>query len=203
MKANLKFLNSLFEVAHVEYQTYDITNHKLIFSSGFAHKILGYSMEEYYKLSDDFFKELVHPDDRQTVLDSVNKIIHSSAPEVVEMTVRVRKHDGDFLWVHSRQMVYEKDEINNICTVIRESKDVTEVVLLEDALREKVKQLQTISYKNSHLLRSPVASIIGLINLVEEHHLISQHNIEIFNYLKHAIEKLDTVIHEINNIAKT
>jgi hypothetical protein len=51
------------------------------------------------------------------------------------------------------------------------------------------------------LLRGPVASIIGLIDLFEEKDIISSHNLQIFNFLKQAIEKLDVVIHEINDIS--
>jgi signal transduction histidine kinase len=99
-------------------------------------------------------------------------------------------------------MVLDKYEARGHYTIIREAEDVTRLVELQDQLREKVQQLQTISYKNSHLLRSPVASIIGLVNMVEEQGITSDHNLQVFNFLKQAIEKLDDVIHEINEIAK-
>ncbi len=53
--------------------------------------------------------------------------------------------------------------------------------------------------KNSRLLRSPVASIIGLIDLVEERGIASEHNKRLFEFLKKAIMKLDSVIYEIND----
>ncbi|MDB5005659.1 MAG: domain S-box protein [Mucilaginibacter sp.] len=202
MKPDLKFLHSLFEVSHVEYQAYDLNNHKLLFSSGLAHKLLGYTTDEYCRFSYDFYKDLVHPDDRDKVHEAIDKILHSPKGEVVEMTIRLLKADGNYIWVYSRQMVFEKDEKGELCTIIRESEDVTNFIRMQDELREKVQQLQTISYKNSHLLRSPVSSIIGLISLVEAQGITSEHNMQIFNYLKQAIEKLDNVIHEINEIAE-
>ena len=202
MKPEGRFLNSLFEVTHVEFQTYDLFNHRLLFSSGLIHRLLGYSADEYADLSDEFYKSIVHPDDYQLVQQAMDKLMHSKDGEVVEMTIRLRRIDGVYLWVHSRQMIYEKNPANHICTTIREVEDVTQLVEIQHELKAKVEQLKVISYNNSHLLRSPVASIIGLIDLVEEHEITSEHNKQVLQFLKESIIKLDSVIYEINNLAR-
>ena len=202
MRPGAKFLHSLFEVTHVEFQTYDILNHKLLFSSGVVEQLLGYTHDEYLNLSEDFYKNILYPDDVKTVQDTINKLLQAKGGQVVEMTVRLRKRDGNYIWVNSRQMVYEKDRDNHISTIIREVEDVTQLVELQDELKAKVEQLKIVSYKNSHLLRSPVASIIGLVYLVEEHGITSEHNRQILSYLKDAIMKLDNVIYEINDAAR-
>jgi PAS domain S-box-containing protein len=102
MEPSAKFLNSLFEVAHVEFQTYDLDKHKLIFSSGLAHKLLGYTEREYYKFSRDFYMDLVHPDDRKIVFEAIDKIRHASKSEIVEMTVRLRRRDGVYGGIRAR-----------------------------------------------------------------------------------------------------
>lgn len=202
MRPGIYFLHSLFEVAHVEFQTYDLSNHKLVFSSGLAHQLLGYSKDEYFNLSHDFYKNIVHPDDFQKVQETVKKIIQSKQGEVIEMTLRLRRSDGYYIWVYSRQMIYEKDHNDHICTVIREVEDVTKLVDIQKELKEKVEQLKAVSFKNSHLLRSPVASIIGLVDLIDEQGITNEHNRQILNFLKDAIKKLDAVIHEINDTAR-
>ena len=195
-------MRSLFEVTHVEFQTYDLFNHRLLFSSGLIHRLLGYSEDEYVNLSDDFYKSIVHPDDFEVVQKAMEKLMQSKNGEVVEMTVRLRKSDGVYMWVYSRQMIYEKNPNNHICTTIREVEDVTKLVEIQYELQEKVEQLKVISYNNSHLLRSPVASIIGLINLIEEHEITSDHNKQVLHFLKESIIKLDSVIYEINDLAR-
>ena len=202
MRPGAKFLHSLFEVTHVEFQTYDILNHKLLFSSGVVQQLLGYTREEYANLSEDFYKNILYPDDLQTVQDTIDKLFKAKDGQIVEMTVRLRKHDGNYIWVYSRQMIYEKNPVDHICTIIREVEDVTQLVELQEELKAKVDQLKVVSYKNSHLLRSPVASIIGLVDMVEEHGITSEHNRQILFYLKEAIMKLDEVIHQINDAAR-
>jgi PAS domain S-box-containing protein len=202
MKPDIKFLQSLFEVSHIEYQSYDLTSQKLVFSSGVAHQLLGYSVEQYYSFSDHYFKELVHPEDRQKVEETIQKVYNAKDGEVVEMTVRLRRADGNYIWLYSRQMILERADNGHHCSIIREAEDITSFKELQAKLCEKVNQLQSISYTNSHQLRSPVASIIGLMGLIEEKHITSEHNLEVFGYLKQTISKLDTIIREINEMTR-
>jgi len=202
MRVGAKFLNSLFEVAHVEFQTYDIYNHQLVFSSGLAHQLLGYSSEEYFNLSKDFYKNIIHPDDFQIVQDNIEKICRAEKGEIIEMTVRLRRSDGIYIWATSRQMILERNNKRNTCKIIREVEDVTRLVEIQNELEERVKQLKVVSFKNSHLLRSPVSSIIGLVDLIDEDGITSEHNVKIFNFLKQTITKLDDVIREINDAAE-
>jgi len=202
MVQGIKFLHSLFEVAHVEFQTYDLTDHKLIFSTGVVRQLLGYPEDEFYSMSNDFYKNIIYPDDYAKVQETMARIRRAKKGEVFEMTVRARRIDGNYIWVRSRQMIYERSAKGTKCIIIREVEDVTELIELQDELKRKVAQLKEVSYKNSHLLRSPVASIIGLVDLIEEHGIASDHNKEILHFLKESIRKLDDVIHEINDTAR-
>ncbi len=202
MENESKFLKSIIEVSHVEIQSYDFQNHRIIFSSGIAEKVLGYTKEEFGEVSRNYYEGIIHPDDKEKFMASIDKIIHSSTGEIIELTARFRRVDGVYKWLYTRKMVCERDERGFPSLITTVAEDITEVIEMQNKLREKVQQLQSISYKNSHLIRSPVASIIGLINLIEEKDITSAHNMQIFNLLKQAMEKLDDVIHDINDITE-
>lgn len=202
MKPGLKFLHSVFEVAHVEFQTYDIAHQHVLFSSGMVGQLLGYSDTEYAGLSKNFYESIVHPDDMEKVKQTIHRVIAAKSGDVIEMTARARNSSGEYMWLYSRQMIYQKGGKGNSFTIIREVEDVTRLIELQNSLGEKVEQLKAVSFRNSHLLRSPVANIIGLVNLIQENGITDEHNREIFHFLKDAIIKLDEVVHEINHMAK-
>src|ERR1700760_4647693 len=127
MKPGLKFLHSVFEVAHVEFQTYDLSHQKLLFSSGMIHRLLGYSEAEYAALSHDFYKHLIHPDDVEMVKHTIDRVLSARPGDVIEMTARLRKADGHYIWLYSRQMLYDKHPGEETFTIIREVEDVTRV----------------------------------------------------------------------------
>ena len=164
--------------------------------------MLGYPEDELVDLSGDFYKSIIHPADFHIMLETIKKILQLKNSQVIEMTLRVRRSDGHYIWVNSRQMIYQRTPDGKVCSIFREVEDVTKVVELEHKLEAKVEQLKVVSYKNSHLLRSPVANIIGLVGLIEEQGITSERNRQIFHFLKEAITKLDDVIHEINNAAR-
>lgn len=201
MEPDIKFLHTLLEIAHVEFQTYDLFNQKLVFSSGIARRFLGYTEEEYLQLSEHYSQTIVHPDDIDKVQNTIENVLKAESGQIIDMTVRLRRSDGSFAWLYSRQMVYERSDNDQLLTVIREVEDVSQMIALQHSLQEKVNQLKVISFKNSHLIRGPVATIIGLIELIEDRPITSQQNKEVLNFLKDTITKLDGIIHEINDEA--
>ncbi|MCX2745909.1 tetratricopeptide repeat protein [Mangrovivirga sp. M17] len=66
-------------------------------------------------------------------------------------------------------------------------------------LREKNHTLAKYAFYNAHKLRAPVASILGLIDLILRTNL-SQKESELVNSLKKSANKLDEAIHEIKDI---
>jgi signal transduction histidine kinase len=146
---------------------------------------------------------VIHPDDWPNVREYLEKLIHSAPGEVLDMTYRVRRIDGVYLWIYSRKMVTDRDKDGNPCTITTILEDISDFIQLQDQLQEKVRQLEAISYRNSHEVRGPVASIIGLVDLIEEKEITSAHNKQVFTYLKDAILKLDKVIHEVNDLSRT
>jgi len=201
MEPDIKFLHTLLEIAHVEFQTYDLFNQKLVFSSGIARRFLGYTEEEYLQLSEHYSQTIVHPDDIDKVQNTIENVLKAESGQIIDMTVRLRRSDGSFAWLYSRQMVYERSDNDQLLTVIREVEDISQMIALQHSLQEKVNQLKVISFKNSHLIRGPVATIIGLIELIEDRPITSQQNKEVLDFLKDTITKLDGIIHEINDEA--
>jgi PAS domain S-box-containing protein len=197
MEKDRKFIKSLIEVSHIEFQSYSFYHKKLIFTSGVSKKILGYTTKEFNALSRNFYEGIIHPDDQKLLHEKTEEIKNSLPGQVVEMTLRYRRADGVFIWMYTRKMVTKRNKQNYPCNIITVAEDITSFISLQQELKEKVDQLEAISWKNSHLIKGPIASIIGLVNLIEEEEITSQHNREVFEYVKQVLQRLNIVIGEI------
>ena len=195
-----QLLKSVFEISHVQFHSYDVGHMRLICSSGVAEKVLGYTAEEFAAFSGEYFKQLIHSDDWQLANETAQKVLRSAPGEIVEMTARYRRANGTYIWIFTRRKVSKRTKTGHPKELIVMAEDITEFVDLQLQLKEKVEQLENISWKNSHELRAPVANILGLIGLLNEK-VEGQHNHQILLYLQQSIEKLDSVIREINAIA--
>lgn len=193
----INFIRSVIQVAHVEFSSYDVNNHGLIYSSGLAAEILGYTEEEMYEFSHNYNDEIIHPDDINMMHQKWQDIMSSSPGQIIEAIARYRKKDGDYIWGYTRKMVSEWDKDGNPLRITTVAQDITELVSMQIELERKVSQLEKISYMNAHELRGPVASILGLTNLMTNDGLIGEYNREILQHLSRTVTKLDTVVSEL------
>ncbi len=173
----------------------------LIYSSGHAEELLGYTKKEFKELSSNYFASIIHPDDLETSEEIIERLRNSQVGEIVECTLRVRNASGDYQHLFIRDIVFERNDQQTPVKFSTIVQDVTQLVELEKALGEKVDAIRKISYKNSHELRAPVAKIIGLVDLLKTDNFKTEYNERIFRHLEETVKKLDDVIHEINNLS--
>ncbi len=201
MALNLAFIRSLHKASPVAFGAIDLFTDELIYSSGHAERLLGYSKQELKELSKNMFEAIVHPEDLEISRKTIEQLKSSEVGEVIESTLRVKNGKGEYLHLFIREIVFERDSQDTPLKFSSIVQDITHIVRLEKELAEKVESIQKISFKNSHDLRAPVANIIGLVDLLKEENFKTAYNEKIFRHLEETVKKLDEVIHEINEIA--
>lgn len=65
-----------------------------------------------------------------------------------------------------------------------------------DKIKKQNASLEEIAYIQSHTIRRPLSSILGLIDIIDKSKLDDE-NAKLFEYMKQAAQELDTVIHAI------
>lgn len=201
MALNFSFLKSLHKASPVAFGAMDMYNEEIIFSSGHAEALLGYTREELKIHSQKFFEPIVHPDDLPKSQEAISKLLATESSEIIECTLRVRKSDGDYLTLLIRDIVFDRghdDAPLKFATVVQ---DVTQVAELEKQLNQKLEIIKKINYKNAHELRAPVANILGLMSLMKKEDFKTEINARIFDHLEETVEKLDIIVHEISKEA--
>lgn len=199
-KKLFSFIRSAVEVSSVAFTYYDFQAEKLICSSGLAEKKLGYTKAEFADLTRHFSRGLIHPADRPRVMKSLEALRRAKKNIITEVTARYRRSDGKYLWVYARRVVSERDARGRPAKVTNMFEDVTETVMLQQQLRKKAALIRKISFNNAHELRGPVASMIGLLNLMNDLAFTNDSEREYFQLLKATTQKLDSAIRKINEL---
>ena len=65
-------------------------------------------------------------------------------------------------------------------------------------LKHQNEEISKYSYSLSHILRAPVASMIGLCNLLKEHNLSEDKKLIIINNMSRLANDLDTIVRQMN-----
>lgn len=88
------------------------------------------------------------------------------------------------------------DSTGEVSAVMLNTIDITSIKESETALREQNEELKQIAFLQSHIVRSPLTNIQGILALMENDELNEAQKFYV-NLMKQATGKLDTVIREI------
>ena len=187
-------LATFINISPVSYSMYDLVRDTLLFTTK---DLVGLPRDELIRMSHDYYREIIHPDDYQQVKDDVIKMKNAALGDQVEFVVRVKHSDGKFVWIHAVYRIHEVDNTGKPAKMIGIVQDITRMKELEEKLDQAVARLSEISYRDAHLLRAPVATILGLVQVIESENLIYSADQTVFKHLKTSITKLDEIVSEI------
>jgi len=113
-------------------------------------------------------------------------------------THRIKTKSGKIKWLNGKGMPVKQNDGSTVWhTLIL---NVTDLKLLEIELEAKSKKLESYAQKHSHDLRAPLATLLGLLNLIEEHHAdnLSEAKIILSQLLKTS-HRLDGIVRQMAN----
>ena len=198
VKAEL--LRGIIRVSLSSLNVYNFISKRLVYSGKRIYQQLGYLEEEFGQLSEDLFAELLHPDDRDVLRNQLTQLSQAGGDEVFECVFRLRNKAGHYHWVQLRDSVFSRDQEGMPTQVIGSVMDITRYRELQDRLKDNIRFLEELSVANSHNLRGPVATILGLINVIKvqvDSPLLGQ---EMVDYLEKTVIQLDKVINQFNGM---
>lgn len=107
-----------------------------------------------------------------------------------------KRKDGSLYWVKAyiNPVVNADGEITKFIGV---EEDITLQKETLSSLESKNKQLARIAWEQSHLVRAPLARIMGLVNLFNNHLVSEEERLKFIEYLQISAEELDAVIKAI------
>ncbi|MEO7215593.1 PAS domain-containing protein [Mucilaginibacter sp.] len=150
----------------------------------------------------------IHPDDVQRILKSIYAEIDGSDTNWKE-EYRYQKADGTFADVVDRGFIIRDTAgiairmVGAMHDISERKKGLKEMKRVTDDLYKHNRELHEFGYIVSHNLRSPVANIMGISNLME----LDKDEPETISYclknLKSSVSRLDEVIKDLSKILST
>ncbi|MBS1525016.1 MAG: PAS domain S-box protein [Bacteroidetes bacterium] len=142
-----------------------------------------------------FYFEHVHPDDRERVVLYPDQVKYGTMVNWSQ-EYRFKKANGEYAFVLDKGIVIrDKDGVG--LRMIGAMQDIT--LLKENELRvmQQNEKLLEIAQINAHEIRRPVATILGLVQLLNDNSVTSEADKQVLDHLKAATNELDDVIKRI------
>jgi PAS domain S-box-containing protein len=140
--------------------------------------------------------DCIFPDDKDRVLKSIEQALADPEKRYWRDAYRYLKTDQTISFISDHGYIVRNSNLEAI-RMVGAMHDVTEGKEKEQQIIKQNEQLTEVALINSHQLRRPVASILGLIDLLEES-VFDKGNREIIDHLKSTATQLDAITKRIN-----
>jgi PAS domain S-box-containing protein len=163
-------------------------------------RITGYTAQELFSITNT---DLIHPQDRVLMSSFISEVTRS--PEkLIRTSFRAKHKLGHWLWLEGTAI--NLSNLPSVNGTVMNFRDITQRKHAEDErtnlvsqLMEQNNNLRQFSFIASHNLRGPVASMLGLLNLIKPGQLDNDLT-EIFGMLQRSAVNLDVVIRDLARI---
>jgi PAS domain S-box-containing protein len=116
----------------------------------------------------------------------------------ISYEVNYPQADGAIFYFNVR-MFPIKNSQDEIFGLMLEISDVTEIKKYTNAIEEQNKKFREIAWLQSHIVRAPLARMMGIINLIKDNDLdIAEHR-DFLVHLSASADELDTIIRDITS----
>ncbi len=158
--------------------------------------MLGYYPEEFNNFTVEQIRELIHPDDRDKVIKN-EKLILNSPFEFTKIEYKIRKKNGDYIYVEEVETILYDDK-GNAVQILGSLRDITAIKENEAKILEYQKNLEELVERRTKALELTLTQLNAEVEVrkkKEEELEKSMRKVEAANKLKS--EFLAQISHEV------
>lgn len=173
---------------------YDVQNDRMKYNEGIQ-TMFGYKISEIEE-NGAWFEDKIHPDDIERVRANTIEVYKLNNPNI-QIEYRFRCANGEYRYILDRSFLV-KDEDGMTVRMIGSMQDMTKIHNYIETIEKNNVRLKNIAWTQSHVVRAPLARIMGLIDLLQTHKEIENQE-KLLNEILTSAMELDGIIRKINS----
>ena len=144
LRESQRFAQSIADHSTSIIYVFDLETMTNIYSNRSVTEFLGYSAAHVQEQGGDLLSAMIHPDDLPHVVGHFDLFADKKDGEVVELEYRARHSDGEWRWIWSREIVFNRRADGAPCQILGNAQDVTERKRSEEAIRRSEEALRAV-----------------------------------------------------------
>jgi PAS domain S-box-containing protein len=195
LEESKKLYSNLFHLSPIPMWVFDVETLYFLDINQAAINHYGYSLQEFLSMT---IKD-IRPAEDMEKLDLALKNWHKNGETLFKDKFTHIKKDGTPIDVEV-QSTYIEFLGRNAKLIL--ANDITEKNKYLKTIENQNENLKEIAWIQSHIVRAPVARILGLLNYIDDYHLNDDENIFFLESLRTSALELDEIIKDITDKTK-
>ena len=191
LETSEKRYSDLFHLSPQPMWVYDIYTLRFLDVNLAAEKHYGYSLQEFLGMS---IKDIRPAEDIAEFSERI-KFLNENQGAHSLGTFRHKKKNGEIINVDIESNTVPFQNTTGRIILV---KDVTERYTYIEAIEKQNEKLKEIAWIQSHVVRAPLARMMGLIDTIKNEGFDSADNEKLYDFLLLSAEELDNVIRDIS-----
>ena len=139
--------------------------------------------------------DFIHPEDKKSISESLKHI--KIEEQVVLDPFRFKHGDGSWRWLET--IITNLTDDPSVGGIVANSKDITDTYNHIEAIEYQNDKLRKIAWKQSHIVRAPLARIMALAEVLKYDSSAVDQNKKVIGYIQDSAIELDNVVKDIVN----
>ncbi|MCE6992127.1 PAS domain-containing protein [Dyadobacter sp. CY323] len=177
---------------------WDLANDHIEWGDGFV-RLFGFEVDGSPYPAEKWLQQ-IHPADRQFTEESLD--VSLADPRQLKWTAKYRFATANGLYSFVEETGYiRRNRTGKAVRMVGVLRDVTDRVRYISEIEERNKKLKEIAWMQSHVIRAPLARVMGLVDLLKNYSNTEEETLELLEHLLASANSLDEIIRDIS--AKT
>jgi len=185
-----KRYSDLFQLSPQPMMVYDFETLKFLNVNEAAIKHYGYSLEEFLCLT----LRDIRPAEEAGKLEEALRIMKLNPIMHYSGILKHKKKNGEIIQVEIQS---NPIFINNRSARVVLVNDITERLRYVEAIEQQNQKLQEIAWMQSHVVRAPVARLMGIVDLIKNYTHSENEQNELLDHILISANELDGIIRDI------
>jgi PAS domain S-box-containing protein len=196
LEINEKRYNIISKATNDAVWDWDLLTNDLFWNDGITN-LFGHPDEQIEKCI-DWWENNIHPEDRERVASRIHDFVERGQDFWWD-EYRFRRQDDSYAFVYDKGHII-KDPEGKPVRMIGGILDITERKVYEQNLVLKNHQIAEYVFHNSHRVRAPLARLMGLAQLLAEHHPDVSESKEMIEKIRAAADEIEHLTRAVSNI---